>query len=500
MSFRSCLARSPEEGYPVSPDRPTKVGEREPATMCYWLHTPRLCTIRLPTVIAFLPTTGYLPVMRPAQRTAILSFSVAVLVYAAAARADWPRFRGPNGDGICTETGLLQKIPAGGPKLLWSLDGCGVGYSSVSIADGRLITMGDRDVSDGEKGQFVIAFDLDTRKQLWATPIGPPHNDGPRCTPTIDGESRVRDGHRRRSGVPECADRRERRAGRRACPTDFGGKMMSVWQFQRVAPGRRRHVCFAPPAGPDATLVALNKETGDVIWKCAMPDIGNRGKDGAGYATRSWRPTSTAFASTCRSSVAARLASRRKPGRFLWGYNRDRQRRGQHPSPVVRGNHRLRDHQLQDRQSALLKITRDGDKTSTPKKSISSSRKDFENHHGGVVLVGDSHLRRRRPEQRDARLPGFPHGRDQVEGRRLAPQGAPGGSAAVLYADGHLVFRYEKDALVAVIEATPDEFRVQGVFTADVDGGKNWAHPVIHDGKLYLRAKDTLMCYDVSGG
>ena len=109
------------------------------------------------------------------------------LVANGATAADWPRFRGPDCTGICPETGLVQEIPAAGLPLLWQIQGCGTGYSSVSIADGKIFTMGDRP-DGGGTSQFVIAFDLAAHKELWATKIGPKHDDGSRCTPTIDGD------------------------------------------------------------------------------------------------------------------------------------------------------------------------------------------------------------------------------------------------------------------------------------------------------------------------
>lgn len=102
-------------------------------------------------------------------------------------KADWPEFHGPGRDSICREKGLLQEWPEGGPKLLWKLEGLGRGYSMVSISGGRFFTMGDRTVN-GSETQFVLAYDLETRKLLWASLVGPPHADGgPRCTPTVDG-------------------------------------------------------------------------------------------------------------------------------------------------------------------------------------------------------------------------------------------------------------------------------------------------------------------------
>jgi len=108
------------------------------------------------------------------------------LSYNSTAKAvDWPQWRGPNRDGVCTETGLLRSWPEGGPKLLWELSGLGKGFSSLTIVDGRFYTMGDVRLGS-ENVQCVLAYDLSTRKRLWAAKVGPTHNDGPRCTPTVD--------------------------------------------------------------------------------------------------------------------------------------------------------------------------------------------------------------------------------------------------------------------------------------------------------------------------
>jgi hypothetical protein len=105
--------------------------------------------------------------------------------HGAAEAADWPQWRGPNRDGKSSETGLLKKWPEGDPKLLWEITGLGKGYSSLAVADGKLYTMGDVRLGS-EKVQYVLAYDLSTRKRLWAAKVGPTHSDGPRCTPTID--------------------------------------------------------------------------------------------------------------------------------------------------------------------------------------------------------------------------------------------------------------------------------------------------------------------------
>ena len=125
------------------------------------------------------------------SRRVVLAAVVLVVVSVgqamAQAGANWPQWRGPNRDGVSKETGLLKQWPAEGPPLVWKASGAGRGYSSFSVANGRLYTMGLR----GDR-EFVIAFDITNGKEAWATPHGSAfrndRGDGPRGTPTIDGD------------------------------------------------------------------------------------------------------------------------------------------------------------------------------------------------------------------------------------------------------------------------------------------------------------------------
>lgn len=421
----------------------------------------------------------------------ILLGSFLCLTTVAAAQSDWPRFRGPDCTGVCPETGLMREVPEGGPRLLWQMEGCGTGYSSVAIVDGRILTMGDR--PDGSQtSQFVIAFDLDTQEELWATKIGPPHKDGSRCTPTVNGDHLYALGT---AGDLVCLETATGKLKwKKNLEQDFGGRMMSGWKWSEspLVDGDR---LICTPGTTEAVLVALDKHTGDLIWKTALPDIGSRGKDGAGY--------SSVVAATIDGvrqylTIVGRgaIGVAAETGDFLWGYNRIANNVANIPSPVVRGNHVFVTTSYKT-GSALLKLTKAGDVFDVEEVYFLGPR-EFENHHGGVVLVGD-HI-----YGGDGQNNGTPVCLDFLTGEikwkaeDWKREVRAGGSAAILYADGNILFRYQRRALVALIEANPDEFRVRGVFTAAVDDGPAWAHPVIHDGKLYLRAHDTLMCYDFS--
>ena len=320
--------------------------------------------------------------MKSRRWPVVALFCSVALVFAAPTRGDWPRFRGSRSNGICTETGLIQGIPQDGLPLLWQRKGCGTGYSSVSIVDGIVYTMGDR--PDGsEKSQMVIAFDLATRKELWATRVGPPHRDGPRCTPTVD------DGRVYALGTSAdlvCLDAvTGHLLWKKNLQDDFGGKMMSGWRWSEspLVDGER---LICTPGAKNAMLVALNKNSGQLIWKNAMPDIGDSGKDGAGYAS-----ATAAKIDGVRQYITivgrGAIGVAADTGQFLWGYNAIANGVANISSPVVRGNHVFVTTSYKT-GSALLKLTRDGD-TFDVEEVYVLSPKQFENHHGGIVLIGD---------------------------------------------------------------------------------------------------------------
>ncbi len=405
------------------------------------------------------------------------------------ATKDWPEFHGPSRDSICREKGLLQEWPEGGPKLLWKLEGLGSGYSTIAIAQGKLFTMGDRAADDGSETQFVIAYDLETRKELWASPVGPPHSDGgPRCTPTIDGELLYAIGT---DGDLVClATKSGEVRWRKNFVEDFEGQFMAVWKFSEspLVDGDR---LICTPGGPEAMVVALNKHDGSVIWKSTVPELGEKGADGSGYS-------SAVVAEICGVRQYVQVIGRgvigvdAETGRFLWGYNPVANNVANITAPVVRGDYVFAT-TAYNTGSALLKICRDGDAFRADEVYFAGSR-DFQNHHGGVVLVGDHIYGGHGPNRGDPRC--LELGTGKIVWQQRAPAR---GSAAVLYADGRVIFRYDRGP-VYLIEATPEEFRIKGHFEPLAGEGPAWAHPVIHNGRLYLRHADLLLCYDIRSG
>jgi len=401
---------------------------------------------------------------------------------------DWPQFHGPNRDNLCPEKGLNVDWTENPPELLWKLEGLGRGYSSIAITGDKIFTMGDRKGADGKEMQFILAFDLQTRKELWATQVGPPHKDGgPRSTPTVDGELLYAIGTEGNLVCLETASGVER--WQKSFPDDFDGQMMSGWKFSE-SPLIDGSKVICTPGGPEATLVALDKKKGSVIWKCAVPALGEKGKDGAGYA--SVLVTEIDGVRQYIQLIGRGLvAAEAETGRFLWGYNGIANNVANIPMPVLRGRYVFTTTDYNS-GSALLEISR-VEETFHVKELYTLTGRQFDNHHGGIVCV-NHHVYGGHGNSR-----GEPKCIDLATGKILWEGEAPErGSAAVLYVDGHLVFRYDR-GLVALIEATPEAFRLKGTFQPVTGEGPAWPHPVILGGKLYLRHGDLLACYDVSG-
>lgn len=417
------------------------------------------------------------------RRTAVLAVAFVVMVLfgdRALESGDWPSWRGPNRDNVCTETGLLPQWPKGGPPLQWRIDGVlGGGYSSVAIADGRIFTLGRRRGTTD-----LMALDVKDGRELWATKVG---GGNPNSTPTVDGNLVFALG---RDGDLICATADAGRlVWRKNFGRDFGGQMMSGWGYSEspLVDGERL-VCT--PGAQDAMIAALDKQSGRVLWTSTVPNnLGPRGRDGAGYSSiviSEGGGVRQYVQLTGRGviSVSAR------DGRFLWSYNRVANGTANIPTPIVSGDYVFCSSGY-GTGAALLKLEQSGNGVEAREVYFLPGR-DLQNHHGGMVLVGE-HIYCGHGHNN-----GFPACLDLKSGRfAWGPLRGPGtGSAAVLYADGHLYFRYQ-DGVMALIEANPRTYVLTGSFKIASQNGESWPHPVIVDGRLYLRDQGSLLCYNI---
>jgi len=432
------------------------------------------------------------PLARIAVHFAAPAAVVALCLCAIEARAaDWPQWRGQNRDGKSPETGLLQSWPEQGPPLAWRAEGLGGGFSSVAVAGDHIYTLGD--LGDA---QYAIAVKRDGGAIVWKTKIGPAWEDkylGPRSTPTVDGDHVYVLGT---EGDLFCLDAATgKKIWSRNLPKDFGGTMMKAqgtyeWKFSESPLIDGKQIIVTPGA-QDAALVALKKKNGKEIWRTAIPDLGERGAYGAGYSS-----VVVSEAGGIRQYVQLLgrgvIGVEAKTGRFLWEYDAVANDVANIPTPLIDGDFVFASSGY-GTGSALIKLAPTADGLAAEQVYFLDAE-TMQNHHGGMILH-DGYV-----YSGTGLNKGFPLSVKLADGTvawgKIRNEGQ--GSAAVSYADGRLYFRYQ-DGLMVLIEATPEGYHEHGSFMIPDVTQPSWAHPVIADGKLYLREQDTLFCYDISG-
>jgi outer membrane protein assembly factor BamB len=194
--------------------------------------------------------------------------------------ADWPQWQGPNRDGKSADKGLLQEWPQDGPALAWRIDNLGGGDSTPAIAAGRIYGMSNR----GDE-EVVWALSEKDGSEIWATPLGPAFQqrpsqgrEGPGCTPTVDGERLYVEGL---AGNVACLRVKDGKIIWQISMTEAFGGRAPMWSY-RESPLVDGDKVICTPGGPDATLVALNKLTGETIWKGKAPEAPSSSADSPG--------------------------------------------------------------------------------------------------------------------------------------------------------------------------------------------------------------------------
>lgn len=418
----------------------------------------------------------------------ILAALLAIVVGPGARGDDWPTFRGASRTGVAPDTNLLERWPDGGPKLLWKAVGAGRGYATPAIVGKRIVTLGDGLSTAGDdKDEYLSCYDRETGKQLWKTKTGQPWNEGPeawqssRSTPTIDGDLVYV--ITPQGTLVACAVADGKEAFRVDLKAVFGGKKGDGWGYSEspLVDGDRL-VCT--PGGDGAMMVALDKKTGKEIWKCPME--GCRGAGHSSIVISKAGDRKVYVQTTASGAVGVDAAS----GKLLWSYPID-QTTAVIPTPIVRGDLVFFSAGYR-RGGALLQQVPKGDGVQV--EQVYGLNQDLANKHGGIVLVGD-HLYGDSDDQ------GIPFCAELTTGKQAwKSRGSGKGSAAVVAADGHVYFRFQ-DGTIALVKADPKGYEEVSAFKIpDSDARPSWAHPVILDGKLYLREQDAILCYDISAG
>src|SRR4029450_7812092 len=233
----------------------------------------------------------------------------------------------------------------------------------------------------------------------------------------------------------------------------------------------------------------LNKTTGAVIWKSAVP-----GGDPAGYASAivvqgGGRKQYVQFLSKGIVGVDA------KTGEFLWRYKEVVKGPAQVFTPVARDGYVY---------AGALSIGGGAVRLKAEGNGVAAEQVYFErglpNGFGGAVLVGD-YLYGFDPAQQQIVVAEFTTGKVKWKAESL-------GRASVTYADG-LLYVHAWKGDIGLVEATPEGYREKGRFTPPAQpkpkqgapyGDTAYAHPVIANGRLYIRDSGTLWAYDIKAG
>ena len=406
--------------------------------------------------------------MNKLVRTAIASAIILLALcaeIAAQAGGNWPQWRGPNRDGISTETGLLKQWPTDGPPLVWKAAGAGNGYSSLAVANGRIYTLGLK----GDR-EYVIAFDVATGKQAWATAHGGAYRDsrgdGPRGTPTVDGDTLYALGG---NGDLSSLDAKTGKViWTMNVLQKYGGSNLQ-WGISE-SPLVIGEKVLVNAGGPGASVIALNKKDGSLIWKSQS--------DKAGYSSampvKINNVTQVVFF-TDRRALGLDLAT----GKLLWEYQRASNDVANVATPVVRGN-RIFVSSDYGTGAALVEVKADGSASEV------YFTKEMRNHHSTSILIGDY-------------LYGFSSGiltAMRFDTGEVAWRDRSVGKGSLVFADGNL-YAFSENGVVGLVEATPTAYKEKGRFRIQQGSLPTWTHPIIAGGRLYLRDQDNIYAYDV---
>jgi len=400
---------------------------------------------------------------------------------------DWPQWRGPERTNRSAETGLFDSWGEDGPELEWIAEGVGAGYASVSVADGRVFTTGNF-----ENTQSAVAVDAANGEVIWRTAITdtvPKHGyGGSRTTPTVDGDLLYMVSSDGRIVCLRTSD------GEEVWSRDFknwGGKMMSGWGFSE-SPLVDGDKVICTPGGREAVMVCLNKQTGETIWESQWPagmEKADNLKEGAGYAS-AVISEGGGIRQYIQLVGQGLIGVRASDGQVLWVYDRVANRVANIPTAIVDGDLVFASSGY-NTGSVLLRLSAAGAEGRVDAVEVYwLESRDLQNKHGGMTLV-DGYV-----YCGHGNGAGLPICVEMSSGRiAWGPERAEGrGETSLIAADGHVVMR-RQDGTILLVRANPDEFEVVGTMTPAVQKKESWAHPVIANGRLYLREQDQLMCY-----
>lgn len=383
--------------------------------------------------------------------------------------ADWPQWRGTLRNGRSPEVGLLKKWPEGGPKILWSKEGLGDGYSSVSISAGTIYTSG---AIDGQG--TVAAYDLNG-KEKWKTPYGPEWEGkygGTRSTPTVDGDRVYIISSK---GLVVCFDSSSGKIKWQVNILEkFNGKNIGHGLGESPLIVDDKIICT--PGGASSPVAALDKMTGKTIW--TTPDPNELSAYCSPILVKAGAKQ-LIVTKLNKSLIAVDAAD----GRLVWRIPRVAKSNIAAVSPLYHDGSIFFTNGY-GKGGMLLDIT-----TSDKGYTTRWTENKLDCYYHGVVhadgfLYGSSHK-----GQILVCL-------DMATGKVVCTEDSVD-IGSIIYADGMLYYYQQKTGIVSLIKHDANKLTVVSSFEVSKGTRQHWAHPVISDGRLYIRHGDSLIVYDI---
>ncbi len=401
---------------------------------------------------------------------------------------DWPQWQGLDRTAVSQETGLLKEWPTDGPPLAWKATGVGEGMGGVAVSRGRIYTTGDNDGS-----AWLYALNESDGKLVWKAKIGRAGKygnvfrpSGPRATPTVDDDRLyILSQH----GDLVCFTTDGKEVWRTDYIKDLAG-IVPVWGFSE-SPLVDGDLLICTPGTQDGTLMALDKKSGKPLWKCNVPEgpTGDRGFLGtSGAAYSSVIVVDFEGLKHYVQLTATTLVGVSTEGKLLWRYDRASNTHRINCSTPVYYDGVVFAASSYDAGGGAVKLTKNDNGTITAGEAYFS--RSLKNHHGGMVLV-DEYLY-------GCFDPGILTCIEFKTGKVMWQERQPG-KGSIMYADGRLYCRNEgAQGTIYLVDADPKKYVARGRFDQpDRSNEQAWAHPVVANGKLYIRDQDVLLCYDV---
>lgn len=378
------------------------------------------------------------------------------------------KWRGSNGNGVYNETGLLKKWPAAGPEIIWHFDELGQGHSSPAFANDLIYVSGMAD----NKG-YIYAL-TPQGKLKWKVSYGPEFTEsypGSRSTPTIAGDLLyIYSG----LGVLTCMDANTGNIKwKKNVFKDFDGEniLWGVTETVVVDGG----LVYITPGGKKNNVIALNRNTGDLVW--STPAIGEK----SAYCTPLLvqLPAKKLLVTMTADHIIGIDAG---SGKMLWSHPQTN-RYQVHANTPIYADGGLFCFSGYGQGGVKLELSADG---TSVKKAWFSDKLD--SRIGGMVMV-NGFLYGSGDNSREWRCVDWKTGNEKYADKTI-------GKGVVIYADG-MLYCYSDRGELALVEANPSSFKIVSQTKVELGSGQHWSHPVINNGKLYLRHGNVLIAYKV---